>query len=209
MGARGARTCQQGGHPQRQLHGETAGGSTTRSSTPARRASWPTSSSSTCGRFKDTAGISVDDVAKRLMDYGFHAPTMSWPVAGTMMIEPTESESKDELDRFCDAMIAIRAEIRAIEEGRARPDRQPPRQRTPHGWRGHRGLLEPPLLAGERGFPGALGQGAGSSGLRSAASTTPGGIATWSAPAIRWSPTSKRRRRPRASWRPRAGWQAV
>jgi glycine dehydrogenase len=68
--------------------------------------------------FKDTAGIEVDDIAKRLMDYGFHSPTMSFPVAGTLMIEPTESEPKGELDRFCDAMIAIRGEIRAIEEGR-------------------------------------------------------------------------------------------
>lgn len=64
-------------------------------------------------------GVEVEDVAKRLMDYGFHAPTVSWPVAGTLMIEPTESESKLELDRFCDAMISIREEIRAIEEGRA------------------------------------------------------------------------------------------
>jgi glycine dehydrogenase len=69
--------------------------------------------------FKKTADIEVDDIAKRLMDYGFHAPTMSFPVAGTLMIEPTESEPKAELDRFCDAMIAIREEIRAIEEGRA------------------------------------------------------------------------------------------
>jgi glycine dehydrogenase len=68
---------------------------------------------------KDSAGVSVDDVAKRLIDYGFHAPTMSFPVAGTLMIEPTESESKAELDRFCDAMIAIRGEIRAIEDGKA------------------------------------------------------------------------------------------
>ncbi len=66
---------------------------------------------------KDSVGITVDDVAKRLMDYGFHAPTMSWPVAGTLMIEPTESESQAEIDRFCDAMIAIREEIRAIERG--------------------------------------------------------------------------------------------
>ena len=72
--------------------------------------------------FKTTAGVSVDDVAKRLMDFGFHAPTMSWPVAGTMMIEPTESESKAELDRFCDAMIAIRDEIRQIEQGEADRD---------------------------------------------------------------------------------------
>ncbi len=68
--------------------------------------------------FKRSAGVEVDDIAKRLMDFGFHAPTMSWPVAGTMMIEPTESESIEELDRFCEAMIAIRDEIRAIEEGR-------------------------------------------------------------------------------------------
>jgi glycine dehydrogenase len=67
---------------------------------------------------KESSGITVDDVAKRLIDYGFHAPTMSFPVAGTLMIEPTESESKAELDRFIAAMIAIRAEIRAIEEGR-------------------------------------------------------------------------------------------
>jgi glycine dehydrogenase len=66
---------------------------------------------------KKLAGISVDDVAKRLIDYGFHAPTMSWPVAGTLMVEPTESEPLAEIDRFCDAMVAIRAEIRAVESG--------------------------------------------------------------------------------------------
>ncbi len=69
--------------------------------------------------FKTSAGIEVEDIAKRLMDYGFHAPTISFPVPGTMMIEPTESESKRELDRFCEAMIAIRNEIREIEEGKA------------------------------------------------------------------------------------------
>ena len=68
---------------------------------------------------KESAGVSVDDIAKRLIDYGFHAPTMSWPVAGTLMIEPTESEPLCELDRFCDAMIAIRDEIAAIEQGQA------------------------------------------------------------------------------------------
>jgi glycine dehydrogenase len=68
---------------------------------------------------KKSADITVDDIAKRLMDFGFHAPTVSWPVAGTMMVEPTESESKQELDRFCDAAIAIRDEIRAIEDGEA------------------------------------------------------------------------------------------
>ena len=69
-----------------------------------------------------SGGVEVEDVAKRLMDYGFHAPTVSWPVAGTMMVEPTESESKAELDRFCDAMISIHAEIEAVASGKA--DRQ-------------------------------------------------------------------------------------
>ncbi len=66
-----------------------------------------------------SGGVEVEDVAKRLMDYGFHAPTVSWPVAGTMMVEPTESESKAELDRFCDAMIAIHAEIQEVARGAA------------------------------------------------------------------------------------------
>jgi glycine dehydrogenase len=72
-----------------------------------------------CRPFQQSAGVTVEDIAKRLMDYGFHAPTMSWPVPGTLMIEPTESESKAELDRFCDALIKIRQEIREIEEGKA------------------------------------------------------------------------------------------
>ena len=65
----------------------------------------------------DASGITVEDVAKRLMDYGYHAPTMSWPVGGTLMIEPTESESKAEMDRFCDAMISIHGEISAVIGG--------------------------------------------------------------------------------------------
>lgn len=72
-----------------------------------------------CRPFEKSADIRVEDIAKRLMDYGFHAPTMSFPVPGTLMIEPTESETKGELDRFCEAMIAIRQEIRAIEQGQA------------------------------------------------------------------------------------------
>ena len=63
--------------------------------------------------------VTVEDVAKRLIDYGFHAPTMSWPVIGTLMVEPTESESKEEIDRFCEAMIQIRKEIQAVEDGKA------------------------------------------------------------------------------------------
>jgi glycine dehydrogenase len=77
---------------------------------------------------KEACGITEVDIAKRLMDYGFHAPTMSWPVPGTIMIEPTESESKAELDRFCDAMLSIREEIRAVERGEV--DRE---QSLPHG----------------------------------------------------------------------------
>ncbi|KWN07005.1 aminomethyl-transferring glycine dehydrogenase [Burkholderia ubonensis] len=80
---------------------------------------------------KDSSGITVDDVAKRLMDYGFHAPTMSFPVPGTLMVEPTESESQEELDRFIAAMIAIREEIRAVEEGRADREDNPLRH-APH-----------------------------------------------------------------------------
>ncbi len=81
--------------------------------------------------FKDRVGVTVDDIAKRLIDYGFHAPTMSFPVAGTLMIEPTESESKRELDRFCDAMIGIRREIRDIERQLYAVEDSPLR-RAPH-----------------------------------------------------------------------------
>ena len=89
------------------------------------------SASSTRGHSRISANVSVEDIAKRLIDYGFHAPTMSFPVAGTLMIEPTESELKAELDRFCDAMLSIRAEIRAIEEGRMDRDNNPLRH-APH-----------------------------------------------------------------------------
>ena len=80
---------------------------------------------------KETTGITVEDVAKRLVDFGFHAPTMSFPVAGTLMIEPTESESRQELDRFCEAMICIREEIRAVELGRFDAEDNPLRN-APH-----------------------------------------------------------------------------
>src|SRR5262249_39334457 len=82
-------------------------------------------------QFKESAGVEAMDVAKRLMDYGFHAPTVSFPVAGTLMIEPTESESKAELDRFCDAMILIRAEIQDIIDGR-QPLANNPQKGPPH-----------------------------------------------------------------------------
>ena len=75
-----------------------------------------------CRDFKNTAGITNEDIAKRLIDYGYHAPTMSWPIPGTLMIEPTESESKNELDRFCEAMIGIKKEINEIIEGKIPQD---------------------------------------------------------------------------------------
>jgi glycine dehydrogenase len=78
-----------------------------------------------------SSGVSVDDVAKRLIDYGFHAPTMSFPVAGTLMVEPTESESLAELDRFCAAMLAIRAEVARVEAGEW-PTQDNPLHHAPH-----------------------------------------------------------------------------
>jgi len=78
-----------------------------------------------------STGVTVDDIAKRLMDHGFHAPTMSFPVAGTLMIEPTESETKREIDRFCDAMVAIRVEIDDVAAGRIAVEDSPLRH-APH-----------------------------------------------------------------------------
>ena len=106
--------------------------STSRCSTRASTAGWRTSASSTCARITKATGVTVDDVAKRLIDYGFHAPTMSFPVAGTLMIEPTESESLAEIDRFCDAMIAIRGEIDRVATGEWPAGRQPAAPRPPH-----------------------------------------------------------------------------
>jgi glycine dehydrogenase len=84
-----------------------------------------------CRSFEKEAGIKVEDIAKRLMDFGFHAPTMSWPVPGTLMIEPTESESKEELDRFCDALIRIRQEVTQVASGQL--DREDnPLKHSPH-----------------------------------------------------------------------------
>jgi glycine dehydrogenase len=107
--------------------------------------------------FQKSAGISVDDIAKRLIDCGFHPPTMSWPVAGTLMIEPTESETKAEIDRFCDAMLAIREEIRAIEEERS--DRQNnPLKNAPHTVQDLIGAWERPYSREAACFPaGTLG----------------------------------------------------
>ena len=113
-------------------------------------------------------GISNEDVAKRLIDYGFHAPTMSFPVPGTLMIEPTESEDLTELDRFCDAMIAIREDIRKFADGEW-PRTQPAGARTPHGRGGRRGRSDH-ATALVAGCPRRT-SGGRSTGRRSAAST--------------------------------------
>ena len=97
--------------------------------------------------------MEVEDIAKRIIDYGFHPPTVSFPVAGTLMIEPTESESKEELDRFCDAMIAIREEIREIEDGPRRTGRTTCSPRAAHAGAGDRRRLGPALPAGAGGVP--------------------------------------------------------
>ncbi|MEU7167446.1 aminomethyl-transferring glycine dehydrogenase [Streptomyces morookaense] len=100
-------------------------------------------------------GVSVDDVAKRLIDYGFHAPTMSFPVAGTLMIEPTESEDLAELDRFCDAMIAIRAEIEKVGSGEWAKDDNPLRN-APHTAASVAGAWEHPYTREEAAFPAGV-----------------------------------------------------
>ena len=110
------------GHPQRQLRRRPPRRRLSRCSTRATTTASPTSASSTCARSPQATGVTVDDVAKRLIDFGFHAPTMSFPVAGTLMVEPTESESLAELDRFVDAMLAIRDEIAQIERGEVAHD---------------------------------------------------------------------------------------
>ncbi len=142
-------------------------------------------------------GITVEDVAKRLIDYGFHAPTMSFPVAGTFMIEPTESESLAELDAFCDALIAVRAEVDKVASGEW-DAADNPLKNAPH--------TAEMLIAAEwshayrrdeGGYPGGHGarrasRAAGpSTGPRSAASTRPTATVTWSAPASRPRPSSR------------------
>jgi glycine dehydrogenase len=143
---------------------------------------------------RDT-GVTVEDVAKRLIDYGFHAPTMSFPVAGTLMIEPTESEDLAELDRFCAAMIAIRQEITRVENGAYDPQDNPLRNAPHTASMLLAGDLEAPLRAGRRPptrWPGTAGP---STGRRCAGSTRPTATGTWSAPA-------PRRKRSRTDARP-------
>ena len=136
-------------------------------------------------------GVTVDDVAKRLMDYGFHAPTMSFPVAGTLMIEPTESEDLAELDRFVDAMIAIREEITRVARGRVAGRRQPVAQRAAHRRRRRdrrRGRTRTRAISPRSPSPGCSTT---STGRRSAASTASTATATSCAAARRSRPTSR------------------
>ncbi len=116
MGGGRAAPCHRGGRAEGQLRRCPAARALPGALPGQRRAGRPRVHPRPAPLTKDT-GVSVDDVAKRLIDYGFHAPTMSFPVAGTLMVEPTESEDKGELDRFCDAMIAIRAEIDEVGSG--------------------------------------------------------------------------------------------
>ena len=129
------------------------------------------------GLTKET-GVTAEDVAKRLIDYGFHAPTLSFPVAGTLMVEPTESESQAELDRFCDAMIAIRAEIDRVAAGEW-PVEDSPLRHAPHTAEDVDGRrLGPALRPGAGGLPGGLAAGHEVLGARSAASTAATATAT-------------------------------
>ena len=141
------------------------------------------------GLTKDT-GVTVDDVAKRLIDYGFHAPTMSFPVAGTLMVEPTESEDLGEIDRFCDAMIAIKAEIDRVAAGEWSAEDSPLRG-APHTTRALVGDWD---RAYDRDLAASPpGRTRTSTGRRWPASTRRTATATWSAPARRRrrSPSSR------------------
>ncbi|MEZ5137908.1 MAG: hypothetical protein R2711_03810 [Acidimicrobiales bacterium] len=137
-------------------------------------------------------GVTVDDVAKRLIDFGFHAPTMSFPVPGTLMIEPTESEDLGELDRFCDAMIAIRAEIAKVGAGEWPADDNPLRH-APHTVSCLVGPWDHPTRE-EAAFPSPRCATATGTGRPCGASMAATATATWSARARRWrsSPSSRR-----------------
>ena len=138
------------------------------------------------GLTKDT-GVTVDDVAKRLIDYGFHAPTMSFPVAGTLMVEPTESEDLGEIDRFCDAMIAIKAEIDRVGAGEWSAEESPLRG-APHTTRALVGEWDRALRPRPRRVPDRR-RTRTSTGRRWRASTRRTATATWSAPARRRRPS--------------------
>ena len=142
-------------------------------------------------------GIEVEDAAKRLMDYGYHAPTMSFPVPGTFMIEPTESEEKAELDRFCDALISIHGEMQAVANGESDKANNPLKH-APHTakvvcaeeW-------NHPYSRETRGVPEPLHPRSANSGRASAAWTTSTATEIWFAPASAWTRTRKPNRQRR------------
>ena len=136
-------------------------------------------------------GVTVDDVAKRLMDYGFHAPTMSFPVAGTLMIEPTESETLAELDRFCDAMIAIRDEIDRVAAGEW-PLESSPLRLAPHTAEELLGDWDRPYDRELGAYPVRVAAGRQVLPAGVARSTPPAATATWSARANHWRRTPVR-----------------
>ena len=138
-----------------------------------------------------STGVTVDDVAKRLMDYGFHAPTMSFPVAGTLMIEPTESETLAELDRFCEAMIAIRGEIDQLA-ARGVADSRRARCASPRTRPRSCSVTGTDPTTGSSGPTRWPRCGRPSTSRPSRASTPPAATATWSAPASRWRHTRRR-----------------
>ena len=192
-GRRGAHAGDEDRDPQRELHREAARAALSRCCTRARTARWRTSASSIRASLKASAGVEVEDIAKRLMDYGFHAPTVSFPVAGTLMIEPTESESKAELDRFCDALIAIREEIREIELGIA--DREDnPLKHAPHPLaRGASATRGSTRTAASARRSRRRGRASTSSGRRWGAWRARTAIGIWSARARRRMRTRRRR----------------
>ena len=186
MGRDGLPASHQAGHPQPPTTSPGNSNRTSRSSTVATMGWSPHECILDLRSYKQSAGIEVEDVAKRLMDYGFHAPTVSWPVAGTMMVEPTESESKEELDRFCDAMIAIHGEIKAIESGEA-DKKDNVLKHAPHTAQSrHRRRLAARLPRARWPPTRRAGRASTSSGLPWAASTASTATVIWSAPACRW-----------------------
>ena len=154
MGGRGPAPGHRGGHPQRQLRGPPPPAPLPGALHRPGRARRPRVHRRPPADHQGDRRH-VDDVAKRLIDYGFHAPTMSFPVAGTLMIEPTESEDLAELDRFCDAMIAIRAEIDRGRRRRVAGRRQPAAQRPPHGRRTSPASGTHPYTREEAAYPSA------------------------------------------------------
>ncbi len=140
-------------------------------------------------------GVTVEDVAKRLIDYGFHAPTMSFPVPGTLMVEPTESEDLAELDRFCDAMIAIRREIGMVASGEY-DNQDNPLRNAPHTASMLLAAAGSTRTSGLRPHTRCPATGGPSTGPRCAASTRPTATGTWCAPARR--PRRSRSEPPRA-----------